>query len=453
MAPATQAWNWHGSLRNKVQVDNRYTHYAKFFDELWGQFYVDDQESDFHAVMDGVARTTEFDGGNYAKLYQGFVEKGISSVYTRVKLGRFERTDNLGFYLVDGGLTTYAPTGAGWAVETYAGRPSRIDHLRSVDGIFVGGFDGRMHFDPKWGDGADPLTLDSLDIRGGYQHFQNDADSAASVQQATVDALGFDSAALLAAAGFPNALPAPAATRPAGGPEHGTDRLGFGATAAGRLGAPEKSGYEFNALATYRFDTQRFENSLVSSQLDLTPKVRLRASYEYFKPLEPYLTFREKFYSAYALGQQTLFRGRINHTPMEGLAWYVGGMRATREGNDGYGADLGGSYAFTPDLTALAEFDYLALGPENATSGYASLIATPNSTLQVRVNTALRYEEKLTYGDNRAVGAEGELRYMIRSDLVLSAAASYVWYTAIRDEYLGAVQFIYYFDNFKPKAL
>lgn len=450
-AAAGHAWTWHGSLRTKAQVDNRYTHSAHGFGELWGQLYFDDTDNDLHAAVDAVGRTTEFDGGTYGKLYQGFIDKGFAAIDSRVKLGRFQRTDNLGFYLVDGGTFTFAPKGGNWSVDFYAGRPSRIDHVRSVNGEFVGGFEGRTRLTLGWGD-SNSASLDTLDLRGGYQHFENGSRQGKAADYPVVGTPALDPNLLLGGSGLGYAIPNPPPPSRQNS-QSGVDRIGFGATAAGALRLTPKGKYELGLLGTFRADVAQFENVLTTALWDVSDWMRFRGSYEYYRPREPYLTFREKFYSAYALGEQTLARGRVHLTPIDGFTYYLGGMYATRQGDDGYGGDVGGSYALTPSLTVLGEADYLALGPDNATSGYASLIHTPDSRLQLRFNGALRYEEKLLYGDNRAVGAEGEVRYMLRSDIIVNLAGSYIWNTRIRDEYLGAVQVIYYFDPFKPTAM
>jgi hypothetical protein len=334
-------------------------------------------------------------------------------------------------------------------VEAYAGRPSRIDHLRSVDGNFVGGFEARTHLAPNLGDDADLPTLETLDFRGGYQYFRNDVERDEDPYYGYGAVAGaLDPGAFLAAAGYAN----PAAN-PNNGGVAGENRLGFAGTAAGRVQKSGRHRYEFGALGTYRAELNLFENVLVNGQVDVADWLRLRSSWEYYRPRGPYLSFREKFYSAYAVGEQTLFRGRLDTRPAEGATAYVGGLYATREGDDGSGVDVGGSYRVLPQLAVLAEFDYLALGQEDAKSGYGSLIFTPNSRWQTRFNGAIRYEHKLLYGDNRALGAETELRYMLRSDIILEFAGSYIWNTRLKDEYLGAVQVIYYFESFRPKAL
>jgi hypothetical protein len=456
VAPAAPCDNWSGSLRTKAQVDNRYTREPRTFGELWGQFLYDSFDSDLHGGLDFLVRTgTQPDGGTSGKLYQAFVDKGFADLGLRVKGGRFQRTDNLGFYLLDGANVEFSPKDSGWALEAYAGHPNRIDHARSVDGEFVGGFEGRTRFAPALGGADDWATLESVDLRGGYQYFRNRFNRVVRDFTAGSNAgqTGrVNTGVLLGDSGIPGALLGLGPllrNRTGSGDVH---RLYFAGNAAGKLNLWQRSGYDFGLLGTFRPDQARFEDVLVTGQVDLTEQLRFRGSYEYYRPREPFLTFREKFYSAYALGEQTLFRVRVHHSPLDGFTYYFGGMGATREGRDGYGGDAGASYFFTPNFKLAGEFDYLTLGPEDAKSFYTSAAYTVNSQLQFKVNTALRFEHKLLYGNNRAVGAEGELFYMIQNNIVLNVAGSYIWNTRLPGEYLGAVQFIYYFDNFKPKG-
>jgi hypothetical protein len=443
--------NWRGSVRTKFQVDNRYTRSPHPFGELWGQFAY--AAADRRGAVDFVGRLgAQPDGGGDGQLYQAFIDQGVSALDSRIKLGRFERTDHLGFYRVDGGSWSYAPRGAAWAVEAYAGRPGRIDHVRSVNGELVGGLEGRARLTLDWSAADDWVSLDTLDLRGGYQHFEDHQRSEQDHStMPTVRTKAIQGELLLNDIGIQAALPDSSLRFRS--QASGVERLLFSANAAGRVRVWDKSEYQLGFLGTYRPDQWRFENLLLNGQLDFSRRLRWRSSYEQYQPREPFLSFREKFYSTYALAQQTLFRTRLHYAWAEGVTGFIGGMKATREGSDGYGGDLGGNYAYTPNLIFSGELDYLSLGSENAKSLYASVTETPNSRLQLRFNTALRDEQKLLYGDNRALGAEGELRYMIHNHLILNIAGSYIWNTRLPDEYLGAVQFIYYFDPFKPKTM
>lgn len=443
----------------KAQIDNRYTHSALGFGETAGQFYIDAPESALRGAIDFVARTTEMNQGGqggYAQLYQGFLDWGWAEWESRMKLGRFQRTDQLGFYLLDGATWNYLPKNASWSYELYAGRPSRFDHFLSTKGQWIAGMEGQGRWPLDIHLLSGRMTLDTVEIRTGYQHSENAASPLTkTVDYPQVGTSSFNLGQFLKGVGLGYTIPHSIGSSRFS-EQHGTgvDRIGWSTTAVGKWPLIDEGGkYEVGVAGTFRADRAQLENIVTTAQWDVVEGMRFRGSYEYYQPRQPYFTFREKFYSTYALGEQTLLRTHVHITPTKGFTYYLGGMRATRQGEDGYGADIGGRYAFTPNMSVLAELDELSLGQDHATSGYMSFIHTPYSQLEWRLNGALRYEEKALYGDNRALGAEGELRYLFRYNVVFHLAGSYIWNTRTPDEYLGAVQITYYFDPFRPLAM
>lgn len=399
--------HWSGSLRNKVQVDNRYSLDGRFFGESWGQFFYDNDDLDLHAAVDGMGRLSDLQNDSRGKLYQAYVRKDVRDWGSAFKLGRFQRTDNLGFYYLDGGDYRYSH--GGLSVNLYGGRPGRIDHTLSVSGDYLFGGDLAQRLDLHWDHPWSPVTVDTLELRAGYQRFK--------YRQAV-------------------------------------DRFNLGFTATGRLGGANGWPYEGTASGTYRTDRGALENVWMSGQLDLTKKIRLRTSYEEYRPRNPFPTFRERFYTSLALGHQTLLKSSFHVKPSDDFGYYFGGQRATRgRGDDGYGVFGGGSVTPLPGASVSGEVNYLELGKDQATSFYLSSAYSPGARWRVQVNTALRFENKQLYGQNRAIGGELEVQYMYRNDLIFSAAGSHIWNTRINDEYLAALQMIYYFDNFKPKPL
>ncbi|MGI9212330.1 MAG: hypothetical protein ACR2HF_07630 [Methylococcaceae bacterium] len=448
---AVHAWTWHGQVRTKLQTDNRYTGQSDVLGEVWGQVGFEDSNRDLKGAVDVMGHAGRFDFESGSRLYQAYLDQGYSSLDSRIKLGRFERTDNLGFYLVDGGALTYTPEGKPWRVELYAGRPRRIDHVRSVEGDFIGGVEWRRLWNLNLG-GANWPWLQNLDVRGGYQRFAYATPATVSANASNLSAVdGVEAALLLADAGINYAVPV-TLNSAAKTPAEGVDRWQLATTATGHWRPKRYSQYEWSVLGTYRSDQARMENALTTAWADLSQQLRLRGSYEYYRPREPFLSFRERFYSAYALGEQTLLKSRVHYSPNPRWTGYVGGMRATREGDDGYGGDLGVTCRITPNLSLSGELDYLGLGADQAKSAYAALSHTASARLQIKLNTALRFEQKQFYGDNRAMGAEAEARYMVHNNWIVHLAASQIWNTRLPDEYLAAVQVIYYFDPFKPKA-
>jgi hypothetical protein len=87
---AQSAWNWSGTLRAKVQADNRYTRYVnrpEVFGEIWGSFEAFDNK-DFNASLDFVTRQSG-EHGFEGDIYQLYVQKEIKAWNTSFKGGGF----------------------------------------------------------------------------------------------------------------------------------------------------------------------------------------------------------------------------------------------------------------------------------------------------------------------------------------------------------------------------
>ena len=96
--------------------------------------------------------------------------------------------------------------------------------------------------------------------------------------------------------------------------------------------------------------------------------------------------------------------------------------------------------------------DYIELNNgENAKSVYLTSAHTVNSKTRLTLNLAWREEDKKQFGSNQARGIENEFQYMFNNSLIMEVKGSYIFNTTTRDEYLGAMQLIYYFDRFIPK--
>jgi len=105
---AHSAWNWGGTLKAKVQADNRYTRYiddSQIFGEIWGSFEAFDNDGT-RASLDFVTRQSG-EHGFEGDIYQLYLEKKIKNWNSTVKAGRFQRSDSLGFYSLDGASLLY----------------------------------------------------------------------------------------------------------------------------------------------------------------------------------------------------------------------------------------------------------------------------------------------------------------------------------------------------------
>jgi hypothetical protein len=82
--------------------------------------------------------------------------------------------------------------------------------------------------------------------------------------------------------------------------------------------------FEIYLKGSYASEKNRLENVLVDGWWDVFKNVRLRNYYEAYRPVQPYVTFRDRFYSAYALGEQEIWRGSVEHRFSSDLRYSAG---------------------------------------------------------------------------------------------------------------------------------
>ncbi|MEQ1528916.1 MAG: hypothetical protein ABL925_06330 [Methylococcales bacterium] len=430
---------WKGSIRTKVQADNRYSpRDGDFTGESWGQLYYDNPDKQLRARLSVIGRLSTDIYRKKQQFYQAYLEKDFQSLPLTLRGGRFEKSDNLGLYLLDGVQATYRLSKP-LSVEFYGGRPLRIDHVQAVHGNFVFGSEAILNLTPNWRIGNQLAQVDAMDMRVGFQVAERDD------TQVTDD--------VLVSQGVDNNFDAVEASRQnLSTTAISTYRLNAATRIAGHLLGQDKPMETF-IKGSYAMDKNHLENAFVDSWWDPLKDIRLRSYYEAYRPKSRFVTFRDRFYSAYALGQQQVWRGSVEHRYNEKIRYSLGAQYADRDkGYSGYGFNGGLSYQLKPGVSLAGNVDYLELSSgENAKSLYMSGSHALNAKTRYSVNLALRQEQKSLYGENFAKGIETEWQYMLENHLILGLKASYIDNTTITNEYLGALQVTYYFDRFQAR--
>lgn len=231
------------------------------------------------------------------------------------------------------------------------------------------------------------------------------------------------------------------------------NKISLGFNMAGKLTWPWLKSYEARLIGIYRADTNTLEDGQFETQLNIDKTSRVRANYEYYRP-DRYAnpTFREQFYSQYGFGRQELLRISAHHRWKALIDSFIGLTHSSRSNGDtGYGMNAGASGRLLRNLKTGIELDYLEVASDKVGAWYLGNEYFINSRQSVVFNTALRYEHKQLYGANWVKGVEARWNYLLKNNLVVSLGFNYIWNSRLQDEYLGATQVTYYFDNFKPK--
>ncbi|MCK4494514.1 MAG: hypothetical protein KAU26_10690 [Methylococcales bacterium] len=432
------AGNWNGTLTAKIQADNRISNETSYSSEIWGTYEYRGTDNNWRLGYDFLLRGSDLDsktddiaieGIGYESgytTYQAFVEKTFSRIGTTFKAGRFQRSDNLGFYLLDGVDIHYQTPENLFSFNLYGGKPLRLDNLKAETGDLMYGANMMLHFTPRWEGGKWilPISLDILDIRFGFQQFNNQINILNLVHENNEIEI------------------------------NDPTRLSFGINLEGRILNFLSEKFEIRLQGTYRMDKKYLEDMVFEAQLDVNEAFRLRYSYEIYDPHRTsYPTFRERYYNYSNFGHQSLSRASADYKFFDALTLSLGALHSNREyGDVGNGLNAALKIKPWPGHTITLAADYLELGNESIYSLWFGLKHSLTSKMTVEFQGILRQENKLLYGDNQVTGGEIKVDYMLQNNLVLSLDANYIRNSNFGNEHLGRFQVTYYFDNFKAKA-
>ncbi len=405
---ANSAWNWSGTLRTKMQTDNRYTRYvgkARVFGEVWGSFEAFDNKS-WRTSLDFVTR----EGSRYGlrgDIYQLYVEKQLKAWNTSVKAGRFQRSDSLGFYSLDGADVLYQLLTQGLSLHVYAGKPTRQEDVRSVSGEWLYGLELMSHQQLNWKNKF--LPVDTWLMRFSFQQFHNDNLST---------------------------------------------RLTLANTLTGQFQQHYLQAYELAFTATLEAETGVFDQVYTSVLVDVTEEIRVRVSYSLYEPKSPFPTFKEQFYSTYYQGRQDVLLISFDQALTKHFSYHIDAKRATRNaGTDiGYGMEVGVKNQSLDNWNLSADFNMVEFGKSSTYNVYFGSEYAVSIKNIVKLNLALSLDKSPLNGENKAIGTELKYRYKICSDVFLDVAGTYIVNSRLNDEYRVGFQATWYFDNFQPKV-
>ena len=334
------------------------------------------------------------EGVDEAHLYRLFVEKRLvlrrfPERSLQLSLGRLQRADGLGFYTLDGAILQ-AQDGR-VRVETYAGRPGRMEDYRGLTARALYGAD--VHYRIP----ARPWPWQGT-ARLGWQRI--------------VD-------------------------------ERHEDRINWGwqSLAAGGSRASLFQG-------TYLPAQRRLANLQARIQADITEQYLTRLDFETYRPDGASLSFRDRFYSHYALGGQQTLSGELHYRARRDLAGYLQLRQVWREaGQGGHGIGLHADGRLRRGQSWQAWIDRLVLGDDSSSGLYVQGSGALSSRRRITLSGAIQFQQRRPGGLERVLGLEARLQQALHADLHASCFASLVVNGRRQNEYRAGVRIAYFFDD------
>lgn len=393
----------------------------------------DNQQTE--AVFDYIAQAPDFSDSTISQLY---INQQLSN-NAQVIAGRFNRFDNLGYYTLDGAqynhdfsksaLVTEQKSLTKVALTSYAGKPLRTDDIHVLSGDYVVGVSS--HF--RW-------ALPSRD---------NNSNTQTTLFEPNLTTMPNDISATI---GY-QALKI----------EQASQRLNLGLSAKSEQGFfnSDLTGdfrQEFNfssSLATVdnQWSKSEFEDLVIDTRFYL-PKLSfnqqdfLQLQYQYYNPELSRPTFKQRFYSTYAVGKIALaelaYHGQLTSTSHYRVA---GRMSNKQRGGKGYGWQAQVLERLDNDWQLEATIDHLSLDSVDVSSIYAGISLSPNAYSQLKVQAAIQLEDKPLADKNEMFGLQGSYQYMFNANLFLSFSLELLRNSMKDNDHLGRLYLVYYFDK------
>ena len=335
-------------------------------------------------------------------LGQLYLEKHFSNNQSVFTLGRMQRSDASGFYILDGVLVKQSNDSA--SLTMYSGKPSRIEHFRSIEGKAIYGVDLRSAFSL--------FSYYKIDSNIGWQHLEQ----SESFDRFNIQARGLQQEASITF--FPT---------------------------------------DFSFSGSYLPSEDLWEsvhiNALRDFSLQENASIRLRLNYQIYVPSEEETSFKDRFYFLYARGYQSQFKTGVQFISNDAYTCSLSGRKVVNEwGGDGYGVVSNFEYRSIRGWQWTTQFDRLILPGEYMNSLYVETQKTLSSMTRGRFSGVFQQQHKQISGDNQGKGIEIHLERRIRFKAMLNAfwlalEGNYINNTRLEDEYRIALRLNYRFDD------
>ncbi len=315
-------------------------------------------------------------------------------------LGRFNRSDMLGFYSLDGVQADYA--GSDWRAGFHLGRPRQLENYHAIDAGQIYGLDVTQQFAH-----VDSLFVQKASAHIGWQQLHNE------VKQ---------------------------------------NYLHWRFTGDGDLAKDKTTSLPVNLFFTgnYLLENHAAETINAGVQLRSENLGLARVSYSRWNPKQARLSFKEMFYSVYANGRQTTLQVELFRQQQWNQQYYLRGRKVWREfGNDGYGVSAGfeKKAASEKNLNWQLQWDSLALKEDVIHSLYLGCDKSVSATMRARFNTALQHKDTLAEKNTRVLAVQVVMERMLQSDLFIDFNARYIYDENLEDEYRFSFRLSYRFDD------
>lgn len=374
--------NWTGSLETLGQATSEIRGEESEL-SLWadGLYVSDDRETQFHLLLNQQvwdSSETEF--------YQLYINQHLSR-FQSLSIGRFQKTDFSGFYIIDGLLYSHAQDKNRF--YAYAGKPKRLEGFLVSEGDLIMGLEGfvaEKQFRTSRANAGSTRTSSSNQYvvthshRLGLQYQKGASQTNSGVLEVgpteTVNRVGLVSRALIKNDSSPMKL------------RYTQDNI------------------EINGAVNYLLGDNDIEKLTIDGTLPLTAKTQLEMAANHYAYLEPAINFKSQFYKFLNQGNQTEYLASMYFFPRRHEKHSIEFRFIEREiGEEARGLAFN-SFLYRGTLSIESRVELLEFMRQDHVGIYVGAEQSTGPFSKVSINTVFRVQQSQLRDKTQIYGVE-----------------------------------------------
>ena len=386
-SPALQA-GWTGSLETLAQSSTRIRG-----EESEAIMWADAQYiNTLNDIELNVLMTQQVNDEQESEIYQLFVSKKFSNA-NRVSMGRFQKSDMSGFYIIDGILFNSKADTLNF--NLYAGKPQRVEGFTVKKGKGIAGAD--LFIPPQKNTFSGKQTFTA-----NHQHklsIQHQQDDYSSAQTAThthhLDRVGLTSHISIKPQAFPVSDFSP---------KH----------------------IEIDAAINFHLQAEIIEKFYFNTALTLNEKLMLNISIKHDSYPDPAIDFKSQFYKLFNQGEQSEFQSNLYFSPRHAMQHSVEFRYIQREvGSEGRGLAFDSDFDWS-QLNLKSRLEIFDFMNQKHAGIYLNVEHALSSFSKLSLGSVIRIQQSQLRHDTVIYGAEMRWDWKIERDLLFYCSAEFI---------------------------
>lgn len=389
-SPVLQA-GWTGSLETLGQSSSSIRGEEENEFLMWGDaHYINaSRDTEFNLLF-----TQQIKDRQETEIYQLFVSREFSST-DKINIGRFQKSDMSGFYIIDGILFNSRADKLNF--NLYAGKPKRLEGFSITEGTGIAGADLFIPPHEIKVSGRQSFTA-THQHKLSVQHQQDEISvSQTNLQNKHLDRIGLTSQIIFQ-------------------PQHI---------------APSNSAFynrdvEVNGALSFHLQTAAIENLYFKTALPLSEKLLLDLSVKHNSYPNPAIDFKSQFYKLFNRGEQSEVQSSLYFSPRAHEQHAIEIRYIQREvGDEGEGLAFNSEFSWS-QLRLKSRLEFFDFMDQDHAGIYLNIEHALGSFSKIALGSVFRVQQSQLRHTTQVYGVEARWDWKIERDLLFYCSAELI---------------------------